>query len=80
MRNKKIKLHWIEDSIQTISTGGLLPQQDRFFIRQIKKPAKFGYLLFNDLKNHKLIVHTMKNEQIEYNTIDEIEADNWVLD
>lgn len=74
------KPHWIEGSIEVISTGGLLPGQDRFFIRQIKKPSRYGYLLFDDLKQHKLIVHTIKNEHFKYNTVGEIEDDGWVLD
>lgn len=74
------KPHWIEDSIEVISTGGLLPGQDRFFVRQIKKPARYGFLLFEDLKQKKLIIHTLNNEAIEYGSVEEIENDGWMLD
>lgn len=79
MGKMKLKPHWIEDSIEIISTAGLLPGQDRFFIRQMKKPARSGFMLFDELANHRLIIHTLKNEHIEYASVEEIENDNWVL-
>ncbi len=74
------KPHWIEDSIEVISTGGLLPGQDRFFIRQMKKPARYGFLLFEDLKQKKLIIHTLNDETIEYESVRDIECAGWVVD
>ena len=79
MRKTKMKPHWIEDSIAIISTGGLLPGQDRFFIRQMKKPARSGFMLFDELANHRLVIHTLKGEQIEYGSVEEIEKDAWVI-
>jgi len=72
------KSDWLND-IKIVSTVNLAPGQDRFFIKQIKKPARYGYLLFDDLKNHKLIIHTLNNEQIEYGSVEEIEKDTWVI-
>ncbi len=63
-----------------LSTGGLLPGQDRFFVRQMKSPARSGYILFEDLKCKKLIIHTLNKEIIEYYSVEEIESDSWVLD
>ncbi len=80
MGKTKLKPHWIEDSIKIISTGGFLPGQDRFFVRQMKKPARNGFVLFEDLKNNILIVRTFKGEQIEYSTVEEIDRDGWLLD
>lgn len=80
MRKKKTKPHWIEDSIEVISTGGLLPGQDRFFVRQMKRPARIGFLLFEDLKQKKLIIHTLNNETIEYESVRDVECAGWVVD
>lgn len=76
---KNSNTHWL-DNITTITTQGLLPGQDRLFIKQIKKPARYGYLLLDELNSHKLIVHTLNKEAIEYNTVEEIEAEGWVVD
>jgi len=80
MRKKKTKPHWIQDSIEVISTGGLLPGQDRFFVRQMKRPARIGFLLFEDLRNKKLIVHTLNNEIIEYQSVRDMDDDGWQTD
>lgn len=76
---KKEKTNFI-DNIKIITTEGLLPGQDRIFVKQLKKPAHYGYILLTDLKCNKFIVHTIKGEIISYTDTKKMDAEGWVID
>jgi len=58
-----------------------LPGQDRIFVRQLRKGGKYGYIKFDDTVNKRYIVYSIRNDVIKkYNSIQDLEKDEWVLD
>lgn len=55
--------------------------QDRVFVRQLKQGGKYGYIKFEDSLNKRYIIYSIRNDTIrEYNSIQDLEKDGWVLD
>jgi len=71
----------LHDVSNNASENFPLPGQDRIFVRQLKKGGKYGYIKFEDSVNKHYIVYNIRNEVItEYDSIQELENDEWVLD
>ena len=72
--------HAVSDICKDITLNNILPGQDRFFMRQIKKGGKYGYIMFEDIVNTNYTITNLQGESIKYENVEDLEKDGWEFD